>query len=122
MIKTRSAFALREAGPGTETATNALGSATDPYRLRRALDLQVRRHGRSFTVTGGLEPHRVKRQNEGLGCDCADFAKGHSCKHILAVRLHCKDAELTQFVERISTQRSVGQLDLLQLWFDGDHR
>ena len=73
-------------------------------------------------MTGGLEPHRVTRHNEGLKCDCADFAKGHTCKHILAVRLHCKDADLAQLIERVSTQRSTGQIDLLQLWLDGDHR
>ena len=49
----------------------------------------------------------------------ADFAKGHACKHVLAVRLHRKDAELLPLVERISSNVSVGELDLFHLWFDG---
>jgi helicase len=121
-IRTRSAFSMRETGQGTETAPDSWNSTIDPYRLRRSLDLEVRRHGGGFLVTGGLEPHRVTRADTNLGCDCADFAKGRACKHVLAVRLHCKDAELLPLVERLTSQERNGDLDLLHLWFDGGKR
>ena len=58
-----------------------------------------------------------------LACDCADFAKGRACKHVLAVRLHSKDAELVLLVERLSAEAGdASGLDLFQLWFDGGKR
>jgi hypothetical protein len=106
-------------GQTTETVSGTLNASVDPYRLRRALDLTVRRSGNRFTVTGGLEPHRVTRTATGLACDCADFGKGHACKHVLAVRIHCKDTELLPLVERLSSEPQAGELDLFRLWFDG---
>jgi helicase len=121
-IRKRSAFSMRESGRTTETAADSWNSGVDPYRFRRALDLEVRRRGDGFTVTGGLEPHRVTRAESLLACDCADFAKGRACKHVLAVRLHCKDAELLPLLERLSSQISTSELDLFDLWFDGAKR
>ena len=118
-FKTMSAFSMREVGQTTETASGSWTASVDPYRLRRALDLTVRRCEKRFNVTGGLEPHRVTRTDTALACDCADFAKGHTCKHVLAVRLHCKDTELLPLVERLSSESQVGELDLFRLWFDG---
>jgi hypothetical protein len=120
-IQTYSAFPMRETGRTTEAAADSWNSSIDPYRFRRALDLKVRRHGDGFTVTGGLEPHRVTRVDSLLACDCADFAKGRACKHVLAVRLHCKDAELLPLVELLSSKART-ELDLFQLWFDGGKR
>jgi helicase len=117
-IRTRSAFSLRESGPATESYSEIWTSGVDPYRLRRALDLEVRQQGDGFSVSGGLEPHRVRRKGRKLSCDCADFSKGHTCKHILAVRSHRKDDELLPLVERISSHGSVKELDLFHLWFD----
>jgi helicase len=118
-FKTMSAFSMREVGQKTETASGSWNAIADPYRLRRALDLKVRCCGNQFTVTGGLEPHRVSRAAAGFACDCADFGKGHTCKHVLAVRLHCKDSELLPLVERLSSESQAGELDLFRLWFDG---
>jgi helicase len=123
LIRTRSAFSLRESGPpSSATYSEIWTSGIDPYRLRRALDLQVRLQGEGFAVCGGLEPHRVVGRGDHTSCDCADFAKGYACKHVLAVRLHQKDPELLSHVERISSNVSTGELDLFLLWFEGGKR
>jgi hypothetical protein len=91
----------------------------DPYRLRRALELKVLPDGAGFwTVTGGLEPHRVLDEYADLSCNCHDHAKGHVCKHMLAVRLYCGDPELrssAEFLEKVSDD---DHLDLFALWFE----
>lgn len=56
----------------------------DEYRLYRAQELTVTPTSQGFVVTGGSMPHRTTLET----CDCLDFAAGHTCKHILAVRLH----------------------------------
>ena len=100
----------------------AWDSAVDPYRLRRSLELEVRRLGERFIVCGGLEPHRVADRGQHLSCDCMDFSNGHVCKHVLAVRLHRKDAELVPLVERLASQNDGQVIDLFQLWFEGGER
>lgn len=121
-LKSHSAFSFRESGRTNATSSEVWGSSIDPYRLRRALDLDVCRRGDGFAVSGGLEPHRVMRRGETLSCDCADFAKGQICKHVLAVRLQLKDTELLALAGRISPRDADGELDLFHLWFDGVKR
>ena len=104
LIRTRSALCLRETGATTRTHTTSWPTGIDPYRLRRALDLRVRKHGDGFSVSGGLEPHRVRLKGNTLECDCADFSKGTVCKHVLAARLHSKDPELAHLVESLSSK------------------
>jgi uncharacterized Zn finger protein len=82
------------------------------------MDLRVRKEGESFAVSGGLEPHRVRRSGEHLSCDCADFGKGNICKHALAVRLHRKDPQLIPLVQQLTSDLNVSSLDLFQLWFE----
>jgi len=124
MIKTRSAFAFREMRP-EEWATSSCAdwpSSVDPYRFRRSLELKVTLQRRyQYEVSGGLEPHRVVAHPERpMQCDCADFAKGNHCKHLLAVRLHRKDPDLLELRERLqSTPGSIKGLDVFQLWFEG---
>jgi helicase len=121
IIVTRSAVAMREPANLAAASSRTWDAGTDPYRLRRSLELEVRRVGERFIVTGGLEPHRVADRG-GLSCDCLDHSNGHVCKHILAVRLHREDAEVVQLVERLASQNTDGQLDLFQLWFEGGQR
>lgn len=91
----------------------------DPYRLRRALDLQCVIHGpHSWVVSGGLEPHRVTHIDNNWHCDCADFAKGHRCKHLLKVSHALGDPVLTAAVSRMHLQAPSDWLDLFSLWFD----
>jgi helicase len=91
----------------------------DPYRLRRALDLQCLSRGKdTWIVSGGLEPHQVQRTTEQWHCDCADFSKGHLCKHILKVRHFRGDPILTAAINRMHLQAPSDWLDLFSLWFD----
>ena len=101
--------------PNALTTTN-FPPNIDPYRLRRALDLKiVSREGTTYRVIGGLDPHTVNARSEHFRCDCPDMAKGHTCKHILAVRLHQGDASLQSLAHSLQTTTDAG-LDLLQLW------
>jgi helicase len=119
-IRTRSAFSFRNTGPTIEPYLDKRSPGIDPYRLRRAFELEVSRETDYFVVHGGLEPHRVMTgSTDRLSCDCADFANGHTCKHVLAVRLYRKDTEITALVESIRAHTNTGKLDLFCLWFNG---
>ena len=120
IMTSRSAFSLREFGMSGRSTLSTLDLPVDPYRLRRALDLMVRRQSDAYLVSGGLEPHRVESASVGLRCDCQGFEKGHECKHVLAVRLSQNDAQLRLVVERLSSESSPLDFDLIQLWFDRD--
>lgn len=113
----QSALTLVEVGEHANASSQPLDSAVDPYRLRRALDLRVGRDAtRTLTVTGGLEPHRVRLLGRHLRCDCGDFGAGNTCKHVLAVRLQQGDRVLSQLVERLLSAPDSGPLDLFMLW------
>jgi helicase len=118
LTKTRSCKDVDRSAPFVRTKPVGFELSVDPYRLRRALDLEVRpTDSRSWTVTGGLEPHRVASEPD-LCCDCPDHAKGHVCKHLLAVRLYCGDRELHGAAERFAKVSDDNHLDLFSLWFD----
>lgn len=122
LVKTHSAFSLRD-GRGKATAvTQSWATAIDPYRLRRAFELKVLARGNVLRVSGGLEPHRVICSPEGLACDCADFAKGNVCKHILAVRLRKREPEAMKLAAYLHEDSAGETLDLSQLWFEGGRR
>ncbi len=90
----------------------------DPYRLRRALDLTVRKDGRDqWEVIGGSEPRRVTRQAGELSCTCPDHAKVNTCKHLLAVRIHLRDGVLETAVRQMDHDATIPYLDLFSLWF-----
>ncbi len=93
----------------------------DPYRLRRSMDLKVRSRKRNqWTITGGSEPRVVDLTGTSLTCSCPDHAKGHECKHILAVRHRRKDPEVCRIIAsmRLGEKSNLPYLDLFQLWFD----
>ncbi len=75
-----------------------LPAGIDPYRLRRALELEVTHVSEEcIHVRGGTEPHQVSIETDALRrrayqCDCADFGKGTSmCKHVIRARLELHD-------------------------------
>jgi helicase len=114
----QSALILLEVGEKANASSQRLDSAVDPYRLRRALELRVSQDTpRTLTVTGGLEPHRVRLIGRHLRCDCGDFGAGNTCKHVLAVRLQQGDRVLDELVERILSEPDGGPLDLFMLWY-----
>ena len=86
--------------PKQDRAILRVNAGVDPYRLRRALDLQVDHQSSEVVrISGGAEPHTVtvsedKTRRRSYACDCADYAKGHaSCKHVLRARMALHDAE-----------------------------
>jgi helicase len=89
----------------------------DPYRMRRARDLTVRKVSaeKGYAVQGGLEPHRVTRKEKQWQCDCADFAKGNLCKHIIAVNMHLHQTGSNNLQQDKSL--SDNTIDLFELWF-----
>lgn len=90
----------------------------DPYRLRRALDLTVRQAVHNdWKVTGGLEPHIIRRHGETWLCDCQDSAKGFACKHQFAVRRSLNDPEITRALAHLPSTSPTESLDLHALWF-----
>lgn len=91
----------------------------DPYRMRRALELTVKYldvEG-EYMVSGGLEPHRVSLIKNDWYCDCADFAKGNLCKHILAVR-HQQNILAHESGNSKTKHDEFWSLDLFSLWFE----
>ena len=114
LVPEHSAASLQEDGPGAALATGRIPAGVDPYRLRRALELTVVRHGPGYEVTGGLEPHLVTMVAVPT-CDCADFAKGNTCKHVMAVRLKSGDLELARAASIVTAMTE--QIDLQRWWF-----
>lgn len=118
LIKTHPANRYREDGPTIHLTLPTWPADIDPYRLRRALDLQITNpKNATYIVTGGLEPHRIQAQTEHLTCDCADAKKGHTCKHQLAVRLHTGDPLLRRLTQQLSASPPNTSIDLFDLWF-----
>lgn len=119
-IKRASAYHFVERETNSlQTTVRRRPTDVDPYRLRRALDLTVTPLAETvWQVTGGLEPHRVTHGRADHACDCVDAARGHQCKHVLAVRLAQGDAELAALVGLLD-QPDGGDLDLTALWMNG---
>ena len=97
----------------------------DPYRLRRALELQVdHRSEDAVRVSGGAEPHRVSiSRNTGsirqYACDCADYRKGHAqCKHVLRAQLELgDDSELTSCLRMLEAKgEGILRYSLGEMW------
>jgi len=106
--------------PHSSLITHHSSLSTDPYRLRRSLELKVfSGDAPLYRVTGGSEPHKVLCRKGAFTCDCADFKKGTvNCKHILAVRKARGDAEILKLVKRIHESKSTSIREALPtLWF-----
>jgi helicase len=90
----------------------------DVYRLRRSWSLHVSQlpQGDAFAITGGTEPHVVRVLSAGSCCDCADHAKGHTCKHLLAVRRHRGDADVLRVDRLLGLGSQSPGVDLRQWW------
>ena len=118
--QTLSAYYFHDDGPAITNIASGWPKAVDPYRLRRALDLRVKRQKKgSYLVVGGLEPHLVHNSSSSTErCDCMDFEKGNICKHILATRLSKKDKDMVHLVQKLkNTPNDTGSLNLFDLWF-----
>ncbi len=117
-VADKSAFWFKDVGPNIEVESHSWPASVDPYRLRRALDLDVQKPStNSFLVSGGLEPHKVQDEGDSLSCDCADAAKGNLCKHVLAIRLRTGDSQLQHLADRL-TESKKQDISLFDLWYD----
>lgn len=96
----------------------------DPYRLRRALELEVDHQSAEYLqISGGTEPHRIQvtedtMRNRSYKCDCMDFQKGTSqCKHVLRSRLEHNDPEILGLLKRMAnTKPQELRYSLGELW------
>lgn len=90
----------------------------DVYRLRRSWSLQVAPlHGDgTFAITGGTEPHVVQSASTGWSCDCADHAKGQTCKHVIAVRRHQGDDDVLHADALLGIGTPSSVIDLRKWW------
>jgi helicase len=90
----------------------------DVYRLRRSWSLRVSQlpQGDEFAITGGTEPHVVHVLSAGSTCDCRDHAKGNACKHLLAVRRHCGDANVLRADRLLGLGSQSSVVDLRKWW------
>jgi helicase len=122
MIRNRSALRLKEIGPNVQALHNTWPCDIDQYRLRRALELHIQRKGDGFLVTGGLEPHFVRKEHEALRCDCGDSTKTTKCKHLLAIHLSLRDPDLLALMEGLRATSGSNGLDPFRLWFQGGYR
>jgi helicase len=105
--------------PQIQTMASEWQGSVDPYRLRRALELRVeQKEPGSWVVVGGLEPHVVLNSGTKLTCDCPDHAKGHACKHLLAVQLACGDSSLRAAVDQVRGEKPGDYMNVFELWFD----
>lgn len=119
LCKSHSAFYFEELGQPIDINFTEWPEEIDPYRLRRAFELSVEHvEANWFRVTGGLDPHQVTAENASYQCDCPDFAKGNTCKHILAVRLKIKDRVIVQLARKIEKNAASGKgTNLFDLWY-----
>lgn len=86
------------------------GQGVDFHRWSRARTLTVEGSGAGFVVTGGSAPHQVAA--DASACDCADHAKGHYCKHRIAVAHHLGDVGVPRFDQPFPVVEPVNLCDL----------
>jgi helicase len=81
----------------------------DPYRLRRALELDIDHQSAEYLqISGGTEPHRVEITENAMRirsykCDCMDFQQGTvQCKHIIRARLEHSDKQVLELLKQMA--------------------
>ena len=105
-------------GAQVKVLTEQVELTVDVYRLKRSWQLRVEQdpEPRTFRVTGGTDPHLVTGIPGTWSCDCVDRAKGHECKHLIAVRRWHGDP-LIQSVDEALLQGSRGAEINLRAWW-----
>ena len=81
----------------------------DPYRLRRALELNIDHQSAEYLqISGGTEPHRVEVTENAMRirfykCDCMDFQQGTlQCKHIIRTRLEHSEKRVLELLKHMA--------------------
>jgi helicase len=92
--------------------------SVDVYRLKRSWQLEVLplETPLEFIVKGGSDPHRIDTSMMPWRCDCADHAKGHECKHLIAVRRWHKDTLVLSMDAALLQQESARGINLKKWW------
>ena len=121
LAKQFTASCFKDNGPDILIKPPGWPAGIDPYRLRRALELNVKKlRPNIYQITGGLEPHIVKNKNDFI-CDCLDFENSNVCKHLLAVRIFRKDRELKALAKKLSKSKESHEgVDLFNYWFENN--
>lgn len=118
---------LSETPVTCDTNHEPWASEIDPYRLRRALELDVPFSSPEvIRVTGGAEPHTVTitwlpYDRRDYQCDCADFVSGTAnCKHVIRARLEIQDAdEILRLMRLLQTSKDQPlRYSLGELWMN----
>lgn len=92
-------------------SADGAGQGVDFHRWSRARTLTVERAEEGFVVSGGAAAHLVAA--DASACDCADHAKGHHCKHRIAVAYDLGLAAIPRFHEPFP---SIAPVSLRDLW------
>jgi ATP-dependent DNA helicase len=102
-------FDIEVSNPPLIVNFQSIENITDPYRIKRAMDLTVTKEPhKSWLVFGGANPHIVKDKK----CDCMDFRAGNHCKHIIAVEL--KEGNISINNENLQKSKSI---NIFNWWF-----
>ncbi|WP_422201838.1 DEAD/DEAH box helicase [Aquabacterium sp.] len=110
-------WSITDSGNLVQTQSTQISPEIDIYRYRRSLQLLVRKDENSsgWQVSGGTDPHLVS-DGDSLSCDCMDYAKGHTCKHIIAVRRHLEDPDVLALDARLAEAPNATSIDLCEWW------
>ena len=111
-------WAATDYGALVRVHTAQIEIPVDVYRLKRSWQLRVERsiEPDTFRVTGGSDPHLVRGMPGAWSCDCADRAKGHECKHLIAVRRWNGDAAIRTVDQALLGNSSSADINLRQWW------
>ena len=118
ILSTDDMWLTTDVGANVRVGSSIVDLPVDVYRLKRSWQLRVEpsRDPEVFRVTGGSDPHLVKGLVGSWSCDCADRAKGHECKHLIAVRRWNGDPVI-QDVDKVLLQNSNGSEINLHSWW-----
>lgn len=103
-----------------ETKSTYIQTNIDPYRLRRSLELSIKRKENDhFIITGGREDHIVQCNINQFHCDCLDYAKRQEdCKHILCVKRTLNDPVILKMIKHIKEDKNHSIRESLpSLWY-----
>ena len=111
-------WAATDSGATVRVQATQIELPVDVYRLKRSWQLRVEAadEPETFRVTGGSDPHVVRGMSGAWSCDCADRAKGHECKHLIAVR-RWKGDVVIQSVDNALLHDTHGTEINLQAWW-----
>ena len=103
-----------------ESKCTSINTSIDPYRLRRSLELTIKKvENDHYIVTGGREDHIVQRTNNHFYCDCLDYTKRQEdCKHILCVKRILSNPDILKMIKRIKEDKNHSIRESLpSLWY-----